>query len=655
MTTSHADPLIGRTVEGRYRVLEHLADGGMGSVYVARDLRLDREVALKVLRADLARDPVFVERFQREARAAARLAHPHVVAVHDQGQDADVVYLAMELVRGRTLRDVIRDGDRSVGEQLTLFEQLLDGLAAAHRAGFVHRDIKPENVLIDAADRVKVADFGLARAVTGSGVSVDSEVLIGTASYLSPEQVEPSSFSPSGTRSDVYSAGLVLFEMLTGHRAFDGDLPVQVAYQHVYGTMAKPSEILPELTAAFDPLLARACSKEPQERPADAEEFKTEVTRLRAELPDDVLDVPVPPAPPSSLTTNADTQHTRVSAAADGTTAPVARASSAAEAPDSPLVTRQYGPQSTTALPSRATVVENERPRRWWPWVLAVAALVVAVVAAIAFTVGPLGPRTVPKVQGQAQGQAVSTLRNAGFDVKVRTTESDTVPTGRAVRTTPESGASRRPTSDVTLWVSTGPRMVDVPDTANATQDDARKTLESKGFKVARVEKQHSDIEKDKVVGTNPAGGSRVRHDTPITLIVSDGPAEVDVPDVSGSSEDDAKRQLEALGFSVTTTEDYDPDIESGKVVSTDPSSGTTARAGSTVTLTVSKGPEMVDVPDVVGMSAADARRTLEDAGFDVDGGSWLDDLLDGTVSSQSPEGGSGKQAPKGSTVTLNF
>lgn len=643
MNSQHADPLIGRTVEGRYRVLAHLADGGMGSVYVAHDVRLERDVALKVLRADLARDPVFVQRFQREARAAAKLSHPHVVAVHDQGRDADVVYLAMELVRGRTVRDVIREGGQSVEAVLNWFDQLLDGLAAAHRAGFVHRDIKPENVLIDTAGRVKVADFGLARAITDSGVSADGEVLIGTASYLSPEQVEPSRFSPSGSRSDVYASGLVLFEMLTGKRAFDGELPLQVAYQHVHGEIPQASDVVPALGSAFDALFARVCAKNPDERPADAAGLRDEITHLRGRLPDSVLRVSAPPAPPSSLTTSADTQRTRItgSAGLEG-------------APETSLTTRHYGATHTTAMTNHGATPVPSR-RRTWPWLAGAGALVAAALAALVLTVGPLASRAVPDVHGRAQGEAVTSLRDAGFDVKVSQSDSDDVPAGHAIRTNPPSGEQRRTARDVTLWISTGPRMTKVPDVAGKTQPEAEKALTDLGFTVGEVTTQYSDTEKGHAVSTSPKAGASVRHDTKVGLVMSAGPAEVDVPDVTGQSQKDARSQLEGLGFTVTTAHEYDPVVPADQVISTDPSNGTTARAGSTVTLKVSKGPEMVDVPDVVGMSATDARRQLEDAGFTVHGDSWLDDLLDDTVSSQSPEGGSGHRAPKGSDVTLSF
>lgn len=282
-----APSLVGRTVDRRYVVRGHIADGGMGSVYVALDQRLDREVALKIMRADLARDEAFVERFRREARSAARLNHPNVVAVTDQGQDKNHVFLAMELVRGRTLRDVIRDdAPLPLRQSLDIVDGILQALSAAHRAGLVHRDIKPENVIIGDSG-VKVADFGLARAVTTETLTTDNDVLLGTAAYLSPEQVE---FGRADERSDVYSTGLLLFELLTGEKAFPGDVPIHVAYQHVHGSMPIASDAVPTVPPQIDELIARATSRNPEDRPENATAFLQELRHTRTLLDPDAMD-----------------------------------------------------------------------------------------------------------------------------------------------------------------------------------------------------------------------------------------------------------------------------------------------------------------------------------------------------------------------------
>lgn len=274
--------IVGRVIDGRYRVTRHLADGGMGSVFVAIDERLERDVALKVMRADLARDDAFVARFRREARSAARLGHPNVVAVTDQGSDGQYAFLAMELVLGDTLRQLIRRrGPLPVDEALGLMDPILDGLAAAHRAGLVHRDVKPENVLISQTGQVKVTDFGLARAVTTSTLTGDSDILLGTASYLSPEQVEHGS---ADARSDVYSAGLLLFEILTGEKAFPGDSPIHVAYQHVHGTMPRASDAVSGIPDTVDDLIAQATAKDPDDRPATAADLLVALRTVRRGL-----------------------------------------------------------------------------------------------------------------------------------------------------------------------------------------------------------------------------------------------------------------------------------------------------------------------------------------------------------------------------------
>lgn len=631
MTASRFDALLGQTLEGRYLVCEHLADGGMGSVYVAHDQRLERDVALKVLRPDLARDPNFVARFRREAQAAARLAHPHVVAIHDQGEDHGRVYLAMELVRGRTLREVIGAGGATVRQMLDLFDQLLDGLASAHDAGFLHRDVKPENVLIDARGQVKVADFGLARAFAGDGASATAAsngVLLGTASYLSPEQVEPGRFPSVGARSDVYSAGLVLFEMLTGRRAYDGGPPLQVAYAHVHTPMPPASSYAPWLPPEVDAFFRRVCAKHPHERPADALALRREANDLQRSLPPATLDHRIAPAPPGEVSAF-DTP-------------------GSARRPDSDA-TRAFGARPTTAMPAR--VEPSRRDRRPWPWVAALTTGAVALAAASAFFVGPWAPRAVPDVHGRARGEAVSALRGAGFDITLAQASSDEVPAGRAITTSPRAGTKQR-ADDVTLTISTGPAMVAVPSVAGSSEAPARAALERAGLTV-NVTRENAQAAKGSAVRTEPGAGTSVRHGSRVTLVISDGPAPVDVPDVSGRQRSEARKALQDLGFTVAIEEAHDDDVPADGVVSSSPGPGTRAHVGDTVHLVISSGPELVTVPDLGGMSAAEARSTLERAGFTASGGSWLDELLSSSVVEQSPA--AGERAPRGSEVTLGF
>lgn len=288
MTTASTHPLVGELVDGRYRVLRHLADGGMATVLLATDTRLDREVALKVMRPDLAADETFVARFRREARSAARLSHPNVVPVLDQGEDGGLVWLAMEYVEGRTARAVIdAEGALTPRAALDILEPVLTGLAVAHDAGYIHRDVKPENVLIAGRGPVKVADFGLARAVTSQTTTAEDGVLFGTVAYLSPEQVER---GIADARSDVYAAGLILFELLTGQRAVEGESPIHVAFQHVHGSLPVPSEVVEDLPTELDDLVALATHRDPDERPRDAGAYLAELQRVRADLSTEQLD-----------------------------------------------------------------------------------------------------------------------------------------------------------------------------------------------------------------------------------------------------------------------------------------------------------------------------------------------------------------------------
>lgn len=673
MEPIQADPLIGQLIERRYQVRSHLADGGMGRVYVAHDTRLERDVAFKVLRADLARDPAFVTRFQREARAAARLSHPHVVAVHDQGRDGDVVFLAMELVDGVTMRDVINRGGRPTGELLALFEQVLDGLGAAHHAGLVHRDIKPENILISSRGVVKIADFGLARAVSSarSSVSADNEMLIGTASYLAPEQVEPARFGHSGPRGDVYASALVLAEMLTGRRSFDGDSPVQVAYRHVHEAPHPPSSADASL-APLDAWFTRATSKMPADRPADATASAHELHAARARLTPEALGHPAPPA----AHVTAPTAQLDVPAASpeayrvEGTIAPGAipatgqdggRPTGAPTGPQGADEGRNAAlrPAHTHVIPATttqtlgATPAGGPRRRRRWPWVAAAATAIAAGGLALALTVGPLTSTDIPEVNARPQGEAISTLRSAGFDTRVTLADSDSVPAGRVISTSPEQGSSHRRGTDVTLVVSNGPKMVDVPAVAGLQRDKAEAKLKSEGFGHVTHTERHDVREAGTVLSVSPGAGAHIRHDTTVTLVVSSGPEEFHLPDVAKQTQENATTTLQERGLTVTTLEEFSPDVPSGSVIGTDPTSGTQVKTGDTITLRVSKGVEMADVPDVTGMKAAEARSRLEDAGFHVDGASWLDELLSSTVSSQTPSGGS--RTPKGSSVTLSF
>ncbi|NNG39842.1 Stk1 family PASTA domain-containing Ser/Thr kinase [Flexivirga sp. ID2601S] len=615
-----APSLIGRTVDRRYVVRGHLADGGMGSVYVALDQRLDREVALKIMRSDLARDTEFVARFRREARSAARLTHPNVVAVTDQGEDEQYVFLAMELVRGRTLREVIRqDAPLPAREALDIADGILQALQAAHRAGLVHRDVKPENVLIGDSG-VKVTDFGLARAVTTDTLTGDSDVLLGTAAYLSPEQVER---GRADERSDVYSAGLLLFEMLTGEKAFPGDSPIHVAYQHVHGTMPAPSDAVPSVPPSVDALVARATARNPDDRPANAGDFLRELRAVRAGLTPEALDA----APRASV-----------------------------PAPDDHERTDPLRPGSTQQISRSGPPPVARTGRRRWPLfggLLAALLLVVGGVGGWAFTSGPLGSVDVPAVVGKQQGVAVDTVQRAGLHTKVQQVFSETAAAGTVVSTTPGAGDGQRKTDAVVLRVSKGPERYDVPSLVGKSEADARRAITDAHLKVGSVTQAYDEsTPSGQVASTIPSGGSSQKPGTAVDVVVSKGKQPVTVPDVTGSPKSDAEQQLTAAGLKVTYGPEQNSDsVAKGDVISQSPSDGNLFK-GDSVQLVVSKGPVMVTVPKVVGKSPGDAKAELEQLGFQVKTTYPLLVPVLFQVQGQSVDAGS--QAPKGSTITID-
>ena len=650
----------GQLVEGRYRIVSHIADGGMGTVYVAHDERLERDVALKILRPDLSRNPAFVERFRREAQAAARLYHPHVVPVHDQGNDGTYVFLAMELIRGgRTLRDEIQRGGNSVERSLHLLDQALDGLSAAHEAGIVHRDVKPENMLISPDGVVKVADFGLARAATATGMTAESDALIGTAPYLAPEQVEHGIVDK---RSDVYAAGLVLFEMLTGKRAFDGDVPVNVAYQHVHSELPLVASVQPEL-AVFDDLLATVCAKDPDTRPADAGQFLTKLASVSAALSPQTLSITTSAGPvgygtridPSPRPASQD--HLAAGGPTDDTERTqtlVPRGGGSSRASE-PAATTTIGPTPTQVVPTAAAPKPHQVPRRWPLVAAGVVGLGVLGTGAWAFMGGPLAKKTVPATAGLTQGVAVQRLRSAGFRVTTRQVNSDQVAATRIVGTDPPAGSSHRPAQAVQLLVSMGPQMIQIPDVTGKTQAEAEKRLRDAGFDSFTTTQRHDVRDVGSVITTTPVAGRRVDHRTRIQLVISQGKLRSTMPDLEKVPQDQARSRLTQLGVTVTSSEEYHADVARGAVISTSPKAGDTIETGDSVSLVVSKGPEMIDLPDVTGKSASEAKRTLTDLGFKVKGSDFLDDLLDRKVKTQEPPGGAGQQAAKGSEVTLGF
>jgi serine/threonine-protein kinase len=672
------DPIVGRVLEGRYRIVARLARGGMSTVYRALDERLDRQVAVKVMSSALSTDPAFVDRFAREARVAARLSHPNAVAVYDQGADDGHVFLVMELVSGRTLRDLLRErGALPPALAVSIMEPVLGALAAAHRAGLVHRDVKPENILLADDGAVKVADFGLARAIEADASSTRTGLMMGTVAYCPPEQI---SRGAGDTRSDVYSAGIVLFELLTGGPPYTGDNAMAVAYQHVNSDVPPPSSRRPGIPPPLDEVVQRATRREPAARPLDAGAFLAELHDVRGDLGLPVVGVPPRNAAGSMA---GDTQVLRLDAAGGGPPAGVRR--SPDEATTAPTFGRSpVGPQHTAiserpptaprpggvaaSAPGRGpepsdagrreplspAARRRQRARRR-------AVLVVVVVLLLGLLTGygawwlTVGRyRQVPDVSGQARVSAVDVLQRDGFTVSPtdRTEFSETVGAGRLIGTDPGSDHRVIKGKLVTLILSKGPERFTVPTVAGQPLATAQAAFAS-----IPVQLRHTDapdptgkIAKGAVIRSDPAAGQHVKRDQAVTLYVSAGPPMVQLFDLTGQKVDVATKNLTAAGFKVVRQDQFSDTVDQDVVISQQPGAGSEPKF-SAVTLVVSKGPELVTIPTIAnGTDVDQATRTLEALGLTVKVDSRFGGLLHEVVG-MDPKAGT--QVRKGSQVTI--
>ncbi|MFG1983207.1 Stk1 family PASTA domain-containing Ser/Thr kinase [Streptomyces albidoflavus] len=624
---------LGLVLDGRYRVDALIAVGGMATVYRALDTRLDRVVALKVMHPELAADASFVERFIREARSVARLSHPNVVGVFDQGAEGAYVYLAMEYVPGCTLRDVLRErGALTPRAALDVLEPVLAALGAAHRAGFVHRDMKPENVLIGDDGRVKVADFGLVKAV--DTVTNTTGAVLGTVSYLAPEQIEQDDVADA--RVDVYACGVVLYEMLTGGRPHSGDSPAQVLYRHLNEDVPPPSAAVPHLGPELDRLVAVATSRAPEGRPEDAVALLALARDARAALDDAALDA----VPPAALEGDRSIAEDRTSV--------IPRFSTPARPAD------DDGVQRTSVL--AAAPPEPPAPRRRLGnrrkggLAALVAVLLVLCVGAGVWYINSGQFTRVPPLLAKTEDEARQRLADAGLKVGgVDKAYSDTADRGTVTKTDPGTGERVRGNGSVDLTVSLGPRKVTVPRVEGMTLAKAKARLRDAGLEPGMVTRAFSDsVAKGEVVSTDPSAGTERRGGSAVALVVSKG-APVEVPDVAGSSLQEATEALKEAGLKVSTADErVFSEHEKGAVAAQSPKPGTELAEGGEVELTLSKGPDLVEVPDVTGQKEDEARKTLEGAGFKVDVSRWF---FGDTVWDQSVEGG--ETAPRGSEITI--
>jgi len=649
------DPYVGRLLDGRYRIAGRIARGGMAGVYEATDTRLDRTVAVKIMHAGLGDDEAFADRFVREARAAARLSHPNVVAVYDQGYDEDAdgaLYIVMELVPGHTLRDTItKESPMPPQRALALMEPVLSALGSAHRAGLVHRDVKPENVLIaevpsSGTSQIKVADFGLAKAVSADTQHTATKgVLIGTVSYLAPELVVE---GRADARADVYAAGVVLYELLTGTKPHAGETPIQVAYKHVHEDVPPPSALVPDLPPYVDALVARATAREPRLRPADASVLLHQVHRVSQALADGVRDDP-------ELTQ--DLQPTvLVDTEPDvWDSAEIARI---VEPRATPEPDREHTSAYPRSLPPPVEPPEDRVPpaprrrSRRGPLLLVLALVLALVVAGGAYWLGWARYTTTPGVLGMSQEDAEAKLAAAGLDVDYEDPAySETVPAGMVLASDPSPGSRVLDDGTVTLTLSLGKERYDVPKLKGKTVDAAQYALQDlKLVPDETIEKYSETVPKGRVIGTDPKAGTTLKPGAAVDLIVSRGRKPIKVGDWVGKDADRAISVLKGRGLEPEIADrKYSDTVPKGRVISQEPAGGTLFR-GDSVSFVVSRGPELVEVPSLRGSGVDAATDRLEGLGFKVQVRSSFSDPL-GFVWGTDPR--AGEMVPKGSTITL--
>ncbi len=638
---------------GRYQLGQLVGRGGMAEVRVALDKRLGRTVAIKIMRSDLANDEIFLTRFRREAHSVAQMNNPNIVNIYDSGEETivndsgrteRVPYLVMEYVKGQTLRDIIKaNGPLSQRDAEQVMLGVLNALEYSHRMGIIHRDIKPGNIMISDQGVVKVMDFGIARALDDSAATMtQSQGVVGTAQYLSPEQARGETVD---MRSDLYSAGCVLYEMLTGRPPFTGDSAVAIAYQHVSEAATPPSAVIPGLPKMWDNICAKAMAKDRQNRYATATEFKNDILTF--------MNGGVPIAATFNQLTDLANPATRTG----GETATQVLTPPQVATQTNPVMPTTTNPFVETEGETRAQQREAEQQRKKKRIIIAVVAAIVAIAAICGIVFALTHSKktqmvTVPTFSSSTtEAGAEAKLEAVGLKIKVETDTNSTEPKGTFTKQSPAGGKKVAVGSTVKVWFSAGPSTGTVPDVSGKSQDDARSALEAAGFKVAAsTQTEDSDtVAKDNVTRTSPAAGSKQSKGTTILLYISSGMTKV--PDgLVGQSKDTVLKTLQERGFNTSVEEENSDTVPSGAVTRLDPVPGTSIEQGSTINVYVSKGKEQVTVPSVVGATYASAKATLEGLGFTVSNstqGAKDTDL----VTAQNPTAGT--QADKGATITL--
>ena len=634
-----------RILAGRYEVGELIGRGGMAEVHIGHDTRLGRTVAIKILRSDLARDPSFQARFRREAQAAAGLNHPAIVAVYDTGEDtyteptgavAHVPFIVMEYVEGHTVRDILRDGQAvPIEEAIEITAGVLSALEYSHHAGIVHRDIKPANVMLTPTGAVKVMDFGIARALADSAATMtQTQAVIGTAQYLSPEQARGETVD---ARSDLYSAGCLFFELLTGRPPFIGDSPVAVAYQHVREIAPAPSAVASDVPEVLDRICAKSLAKERDARYSTAAEFRAD---LEAAARGGQVSAPAVAA--AALGAGAATQVL----SPDAATTQLMPGDAPAWAPTGP---------GTSVLPAQTD--EDEEPEgtsKKWLWITLsiVAALAVGGILWLLLSQNrtpDVAMVTVPSVAGMAEADAADALTEAGFEPRRQSEPSDTVDEGLVTRSDPEGGTEAEEGSTVTFWVSAGPNSVAIPDVTGLTQDTARQQIEDAGLTVGSVQEENDPAQPEgRALRTDPAAGTSVSPSQSVALFISSG--NVELPDLRGQAQADAVNTLNGLRLTSVIVQQETADAAAGTVIAQDRSG--LLQQGNTVTLTIATTPTTVVIPtDIIDKTQADATAQLQALGLTVNSTLGDSSKPADTVVSSTPSVGSTVQI--GTTVTL--
>ena len=647
---------------GRYQLGQLVGRGGMAEVHVATDTRLGRTVAVKIMRADFATDSIFLERFRREAHSVAQMNNPNIVNIYDSGEEAvttetgeveHLPYLVMEYVKGQTLRDILKvNGALSQRDAEQVMMGVLNALEYSHRMGIIHRDIKPGNIMISEQGVVKVMDFGIARAIDDSAATMtQSQGVVGTAQYLSPEQARGESVD---MRSDLYSAGCVLYEMLTGRPPFTGDSAVAIAYQHVSEVATPPSTIVPGLPKMWDSICAKAMAKDRQNRYATASEFKNDLMTF--------MNGGVPMAAAFNPLTDLTNMKARKQAEMDANTVAMTPTAETTATQAFNPVTGQFEavPNQNAALATKTRAEQRAKEAQERKKKKIIIGSVIGGIVALLVIIGIVFMINSHKHTGNtvsvpdftttsniSEARVEEQLKALGLKLDAREDTTSSQPRGTVTKQNPKGGKKVAKGSTVSVWFSTGPQSVSVPDVSKHTQEEAKEILEAAGFKVGNVTTIDSaTVAKDRVVKTNPAARSKQTKGTIISLYISSGLTQI--PSLVGQPKDTAIDRLNKASFTQITIESESSDtVPEGSVTRIDPGEGSTVEAGSPVTIWISTGKQQVPVPNVIGMDCVDAKALLESVGLKVS----VSGPEDGLVTDMSPNGGT--KADAGATVTL--